>query len=251
MATRLQAEGNKGTSVSSVSKAFTSDVTAGSLVVIMGAGLMPSTDTWAAGDCTKTAGTATIGTIQLDQQLTATGGGGYTSQEAIWSCVVTGGGSLTLQIAGLPSGSYLLIGIAEFSPTAGYIWDSSRFEAENEASGTSGTSASSGNATSAGAAVFAGSLTTNTGSTSAITEDANWSLVYENENGSTEHTGSTITRITATGLTDDASWTMPTSFGWQAGVAVFKETSTGPDYGTPRDHDGVKPWSSIWRPARV
>lgn len=27
--------------------------------------------------------------------------------------------------------------------------------------------------------------------------------------------------------------------------------ATGPDYGTPYDHEGVKPWSSIWRPGRI
>lgn len=250
MATRLQATGNKAGGVTSVSKAFTSDVTAGSLVIIMGATAATSNRAMASGDCTKTAGTSTISSITLHQELVASISGGYYGPVGIWSCLVTGSGSLTLQIASQPSGSYPLIGIAEFSPTAGYEWDASRYESQNEASGASGNS-SSGNVTSAGAAVFAGVEVHNSGSNSAVTEDANWALVYEAEDGTTGVEASTITRIAASGLTDDANWTLPSNFGWVAGAACFKETSTGADYGTPRDHDGVWPFSSIWRPARV
>ena len=42
--------------------------------------------------------------------------------------------------------------------------------------------------------------------------------------------------------------------GWGANpliVGGVGGTEPGPDYGTPRDHSGVKPWSSIWRPARA
>jgi len=51
--------------------------------------------------------------------------------------------------------------------------------------------------------------------------------------------------------TKTVSWTKATSNGWRvAGIAIMTDVLPDP-YGTPQDHSGCKPWSSIWRPARA
>jgi hypothetical protein len=247
MATRLQATGNHAGPASGVSKAFTSDVTAGSLIVVMGVGVIGASTPFQQSDCTKTSGTSTISTLTLHQEYVATVNGGYYGRVGIWTAVVTAGGSLTLNVA-TTTNYYALIGIAEFSPTDGYLWDDNRYEAQNESNGTNA-APTSGNVTSAGAAVFAGCEAHNSGTNSTIVEDANWSAVYESQDGTTTLEAASATRITSTGLTDDANWTVNAgNIGWVAGAACFKETS-GDKF--PYAHDGVKPWTSIWRPARI
>jgi len=65
--------------------------------------------------------------------------------------------------------------------------------------------------------------------------------------------GWTHAMSTQPGTADDVlSYTFPESGDyWQMGAVAFKPSAPYDGYGTPRDHSGCKPWSSIWRPARA
>src|SRR5688572_17812296 len=131
----VQSGGNFANNATAVTRSVGS-VTAGSLIVVCGMKFSPTTDAFAAGDCTQSAGTATIGSVTLDRghNLDMAGGSGWGSV-GIWSAPVTGSGTLTMQVGGALAGSYLLIGAGEFSGS----WDSSRVENVN--SGGSATDA--------------------------------------------------------------------------------------------------------------
>lgn len=198
-------------------RATASNVTAGSLLVVSAA-RWKSGDSGAyiAGDLTKSAGTATIGTPVLEYTGTPAG----SHRVGLWSVLVTGSGTLTMQVAHSGT-SYGSIVVAEYSGT----WDGTR--TEDAASGTgSGSPANSGNATSAGAAVFVGSYTSGNGANEAITEDAAFTVLGEDEAGSDRIEHSCISQIVATGTTDAASWSV-NGAAWAAGVVVFKEGSGG------------------------
>lgn len=222
-----QAGGNNGNSATSVTRAFGSNVSAGSLIVVVGMKYSPSSDAFVEGDCTKSAGTATLGTITLDRQVQVDTTDADFACVAIWSAIVTGGGSLTMQVAGAVSGSYLLIATHEFTGN----WDGSRAEAGNSNSTASNgvSPATSGNATSAGAALFIGGLNVNSQAGVTITPDGAFTTIYEDEAG-TDDNGSAIYKIVTSGNTDQAEWTIAsgTWYGWAAAVQVYKEAAVAP-----------------------
>jgi hypothetical protein len=208
----------------SVARAFPSNVTAGNLVTWSASIYQLSADAVTAGDCTKTAGTATIDTPTLDfQRQLAHEADAQRIQAAQCSAIVTGSGSLTLGISGQPAGSYYLFATDELSSVTG--WDASRVEATNfgEDATNSTTSSSSGNVTSAGHAAIYGVLSISTGATATITEDGAFTLIGEEVDGSTHQAGSVIRRIVSTGTTDAADWTTNTNtFGYIAAAVVYK-----------------------------
>jgi len=51
--------------------------------------------------------------------------------------------------------------------------------------------------------------------------------------------------------TKTVSWTKATSNGWRVVGIALQTADVADPYGTPQDHSGCKPWSSIWRPARA
>lgn len=70
--------------------------------------------------------------------------------------------------------------------------------------------------------------------------------------GSTELGADSFDRASykiATGGSEAPTWTNGAN--WVGGIAAYYQSAVPPDYGTPRDHEGVAPWSSIWRPGRV
>jgi len=217
-----QQVGNFADNATSVSKAYTNNVVAGNLLIIGAIKFSPSNDVFVAEDCTKSAGTATVGTISLHAQTSLNDGGDYLNI-AIWSAIVTGSGSCTMQVGGAVAGTYLSMALDELVSTLG--WDSSRLEASNTATGTTGAPTTS-NVASAGSANFVGVLTTNAFLDITVTEDGAFTLIYEDQNGSLRPIISFIERIVSTGTTDAASWTAPTTYKWLAGVAVFKEVAT-------------------------
>ncbi|MDH5738734.1 MAG: hypothetical protein OEY77_00245 [Nitrospira sp.] len=227
MASRLQNGITTHSGVTNMTRAFSSNVSSGSLLVVSAA-RWRSFDSalYIAGDLTKSAGTATIGSPTLHYSAAA----GSHQVVGIWSVLVTGSGSLTLQVAHPSGGTYGSVVAAEYSGT----WDSSRTEASNTGTGT-GAAADSGNATSAGAAVFIGALTTDHSGTPALTEDAAFSLLGEDEDASARIQHAAIERIVASGTTDSASWTIGAST-WVTGVVVFKEASGGGGAASSRYH---------------
>ena len=226
-----QAGGAAGNNTTSVTRAFGSNVSANSLIIIVGMKYSPSSDAFASGDCTKSAGTATIGTISLDRQVQVDTTNADFAAVGIWSVIVTGGGSLTMQVGGAVADSYLLIATDEYTGN----WDSTRAEAGNSNSDSADNTspATSGNATSAGEALFIGGMNVNTLAGVTITPDAAFTTIFEDEAG-TDDNGSAIRRIVSTGTTDQAEWTITggTWYGWAAAVQVYKEAAATGGWGS-------------------
>lgn len=200
----------------SASDTFVSSVTSGNLVTLTCFTYQNAGGTLAAGDVTKTAGTSTIGTITLDKSFETTVG--PAQAVGVWSVPVTGTGTLTLQLGSQPAGSFFSFCIGEYSGTD---ITASRVETTNGAEGLT-TTPGSGNVTTAGAALLLGSLATDGGGATAITEDTPWVLLGEEENGLAQERGSIIRQIVTTGTTDQAGWTIPSAENWGACVVAYK-----------------------------
>ena len=223
------AAGNFNNDATSVANNADLNVTAGQLVVICGMKYSPSNDAFVAGDCTKSAGTATLGTIALDVSNNVNTDGGNYAAVGVWSAIVTGSGTLRMQVGDAVSGSYLLIGVEAFNGT----WDSSRLEASNSAThgiGSPTTVWSSGNATSAGAALFVGCAQFNNNTSGTISYNTIGgsapTVIYQNTAG-TDDNGGSVYRIVATGTTDDVAGTTANATIGNACVAVYKEAAGG------------------------
>jgi hypothetical protein len=219
----------------SITKAYASDVTAGNILVIAVFRLSEYEDSWAVGDISKSAGTATLGTFQLDESQTFQTGGFYYRDTAIFSAKVTGTGSCTIAVTG-GSGSPLDYGIClfEFSGVDQTTWK----EDSDIGNGTS-TAPLTATVTSAAGAVFVGVASIYSVHDLTITPDANFSTGFEYETGTTQNgCGSAIYRIVTSGTTDAAEWSISLEKSWSACVAVYKEAA--PEGGEPGDI-----WSTI------
>ena len=122
-----QSAGNAAGNSATVTQAFSSNVGIDNLVTVIGAQVSTADlGAWVAGDCTKSAGTSTLGTITLDASVNLSIGEAYL-RVACFSAIVTAGGSCTMQIGGGDSNTGSKIIIDEFSGN----WDSSRVDGSN------------------------------------------------------------------------------------------------------------------------
>lgn len=210
-------------------RAFGSNVAAGSLVVVLV--WTSSATAFVAGDCTKSAGTATIGAVSLDKENDFDVGAGEIANAAIWSFLVTGAGSLTVNVA-VPDGSYGTISIGEY----GGSWDASRLETSAVGqSATDGSSAAdTANMTSAGAALFVGAVCV-MGSDLSTTCTANspWTNIASENDNTAHQAGAAARNNFASGTTDTAGWAINVSGvsnrGYTAVGAVYKEAGGAAD----------------------
>lgn len=220
MASFVQGTGGYADSATSVSQAFTGNVTAGNVLMIAASKYSPSNDAFSAGDCTKSSGTATLGTITLDVSQNVNASGSDYMVNGLWTAVVTGSGSCTMQVGGGVAGSYWIIGVLEFSSAD---TGASRLEASNSGTATSN-AVSSGNGTSAAGAIFVGVHGIYTGSSVTITPDAAFTALYEQESNA-HNIGAIEYRIVTTGTTDAATWSLDAGYQWMAALGVYKESS--------------------------
>lgn len=235
-----QASGGIANVATSLGVPYPGNITNGNLLLIGPWKWSAATAPFVAGDITKSAGTATIGTPAMNIKRENLYNGVNEESAASFSAAVTGSGSATIQMTAA-TGSFLGLSIDEYNSTNGAI----TLEAgvTNSATGNSGTP-DSGNVTSAGAAqsVLHSVMTTNNGGgNNAITPDAAFTQIFEDENGVTDQPGSAIRRIVATGVTDSGSWTA-TSDNWVAVVASYKEPAAAG--GTPI----LKDWRPVMMP---
>jgi hypothetical protein len=174
----------------------------------------------AAGDLSKSAGTATIGTPTLDRSdERATSG---TCGFGVWSVLVTGAGSLTLQLN--VGSDYLTFEV--FVATGSF--DATRVEDSNSGFSTTDgeTSHPSGNATSAGAALFIGTVAIDKIDNNTITEDGSFTLIAEEQDGTAWQTGAASYRIVGSGTTDSSDYTsVGNNGGWLSGIVVYREVA--------------------------
>lgn len=190
------------------------NVGVGDLVVIAAAG--NTAVNWVAADCTQIAGTATLGAIALDFAIND----GVDSRVGYWSAIVTGAGSLTMQVAS--AGNYGVMGVEVYTGS----WDAARKETSHSAPSTTSTTPTSGNATSAGAALFVGALAVKNSAAVTLTEDAAFASIKDSLDGTAHVVGELIDRIVGTGTTDSADWVIniaPSNS--MAAVVVYREVS--------------------------
>jgi hypothetical protein len=218
--TLVQSTGVSIDNATSGTKAFASNVTAGNRIVVAAFFYSPSADLPVAGDCTQSAGTATLSAFTLDvTPADNDGGGGVHYYAAVWSALVTGSGSCTIQVGGRPAASYFNFGIAEFNSDRGQIVFSGLASSDTGETGA----ADSGNMTTPGAAVFVGSMEYSSTGAITITPDGAFTQIFEEEDGNLHSTGSSIYRIVSAQTTDSVSWSAPTNNQWAASGAVYQE----------------------------
>ena len=220
--------GIQGAGANSDTYAYGSNVSAGSLITIVGGQRDFNTvsDAFVAGDVTQSAGTAVLGTISLDAATEF-----ETSEEpwiriGIWSAIVTTGGSLTMQLGANGSDADTMIAGHEFTGS----WDGTRVEdTSTTTDDTNNVDPTTGNATSVGAALFIAGFMAASPNAISPTEDAAFSLIGEINiaPGDGNAGGSAIYRIVSSGTTDAGDWTMGNSIGRSSALVVYKEAAGG------------------------
>lgn len=214
-------------SASNISKAFTVNVTAGNLIVVGCVRFDAGSNTaFVAGDCTKSAGTATIGTIALDRQANV--GTSSAVQAGVWSVPVTGSGSLTIQVAG-NAASYFVLAVGEYS---GLDVSSSRVDGtpSGNTSLTPTSPATSGNITSTGDALFFAVVAIDSDNVNTASVVGNsFTVLAQAVNGSATVPGEVDRRIVTGAATTQGSWTWTTASGrgWAAVVVAYKTAAGG------------------------
>ncbi len=220
------AHGEAGSGVSPTAT-FSSDVTAGNLLVIVASAYRAGTPphAFSLGDLTKSSGTATLGTAQLDIQH-ARSTGSNEGRVAIWSIPVTGTGSLTLSLT-VNTGDYANIAAAEFS---GADTSSGRLDTStsNDGPGT-GTEMLIGDMTSAGAGVFVGGFAAYTSTGTTWTPNGAFSTIY-NVGDVAYNASAAIYQIVSGATTDSCDAQISPNYdaaGWAGASAVYKAASGG------------------------
>ncbi len=221
-----QAGGVTVDNAASATRAFGANVAVGNIVVVVASKGVATHRAFVAGDCTKSTGTATLGTITLDKTVARDDTGGPSGawlDVGIWSAQVTGAGSLTMAVAGGAS-TFWVLGTLELNSSLGAIG----IGASNSGNAATG-APSSGTITPASfdACLVGGLAVGGTATPTTQTPDATFTQVYEEEAGATHMTGSVIRKIISSGSGVSASWTAPTTIAWAAAVVAYTESGGG------------------------
>jgi hypothetical protein len=207
--------GNVINSSGAVTRAFQSPVTSGNRIIVTGAMYTSSAVDFVAGNCTKSAGTATIGTVTLDKYYNhATSG--YIGV-GIWSAPVTGSGTLTMQVNNASSQG-TIIGLSEFIGLASGVDGTG-----STAGGTSSGTEVSGTFNTSAAGVVIASVSQDANGVPALTPSTNYSNFFAQLSGVAGLNGGAeywITPNAETGIT--AGWSAPTTDGFALCAVGYK-----------------------------
>lgn len=251
----IQESGIRFDAATNFSRAFGANVQVGSLIVV--AVWSSSATPFVLANCTKIAGTATIAGLQFDEENDFDVGAAEIANAGIWSAIVTGAGSLTMQVA-TPAGTYGGIGIVE----AGGSWDATRREDHQvgQTAPDDTTAIDTAPLTSAGAGLFVGAVAV-MGSEAGVIFTPNSPFInIVSETDNTAHQAGAIARnLYVAGTTDTVGWTIPggvANRGWTAVGVVYREAGgggAGPQdstHGSRRNRPGRGPYSlgRMYRP---
>lgn len=219
--------GNVQNSATTIAYVYPNALTPGQMVrVSVGS---TGSGAFTAANCTKTAGTATLGAITLDKgQL-----GSSNTREGIWSAVVApgGGGTLTLTV-NLTTTSFAHIGGNVLNASNGWDVAANRVENINGANFTTSTTPTSGTAASAGGGYFAGVLGVDNSAAVTLTPGSSFTSIFASLNGTANFVGDHTEFISATGATLAASWTISAAPA-ESGAAVVAYKEMAPTGSTP------------------
>jgi hypothetical protein len=207
-------------SAASIVLAFTNPVNANSVVTIEAARYTAATtDAFVVGDLTKTAGTATIGTIVLDvsaiqdvEDVTDKENSG------IWRVNVTGSGTLTFTLTG-NAGDYFWMNVTEWSDMDNVCMGAIS-AIGNSAAADSGTLLLNQ------PGMLLAALALNSVISVTLTEDAAFTLLNEEENGVANTVGASAYRLTQGAVSDSGSWTLGSAEGWACCLALYRDAPT-------------------------
>lgn len=197
-----------GSNVSSLSKAFASNVTLGNLIVVCAgtrSNALPS------GGCSDS-----LGNTYSQAVVSSNSQGSYTRYAAIYYAVVTAAGACTVTVTPSADGQ-IVMSISEFSGCAG----SSPLDVTNSGTGNSA-APSSGSVSPNGSDLLVGAMTFD-GSPSSITSDSDYTEIYAYGSAS-PYMGSQY-RLNRSS-SDAADWTLQYTRQWVAVIAAFKPSGT-------------------------
>jgi len=206
-----------GVSVNSITSAFASDLTVGSLVVAYALKTDIAKQIIESTAISVSAGTCVLGTFSQDINSTAIATN--SSCAAIFSAIVLTGGSCTLTFSGAAAGSNLLLIAQELSGT----WDGTRLSVANvNYSSVATTTVDSGNASTVGAAIFCGVANTSATTTWGAINNS-FTSIFSN-GSSTQDNGAAGYRIVPVITTSSFNWTLSGSGApWNAAVVAYRE----------------------------
>lgn len=200
--------------------AMAGNVTAGRLIVFSAFEFETlSIVAFTAGMLTKVAGTATIGTVQLDTTIARADGAG-SNRVGIWTIPITGSGSLTLRLASGAVGD-TFISLVAFEADLIDV-SATRINGSASANSSTNTAIASGNVATGGAGIIVGVMAPgNPYGTITLTPDAAFTTAAELEDDSEEN-GALIYRLVTSDTTDSADSTAGTSCAWCAAAIAIK-----------------------------
>ncbi len=198
--------------------AMLSDVTSGSLVVL-------SMLRWRSGGNTtvlptqlsQLSGTATIDTPLFHYWNTQN----VNQRHGIWSFLVTGSGSLTMRVTHPTTAFFGFMSIAEY--IGGVNWTPARAYAITRNTGVGTTPSAAALSTPNEGGILYGFMHCSLGTLQSVTENANYSLMSEWEDGPNGEVHSIMDRTSAGAITDTASWTVGASSTWYTAHLLFRE----------------------------
>lgn len=234
MATFIQSTGLQGVGVvDSIAKAYDNDVTAGNLLVAVCATFASDMPSAAVMDSQGNEWRMDV-ILQWDAVTTF-------ATVAIFSVVAggTGPNTVTLDVVG---SDFQTIGLAEFSPTSGFIWAPApeRLDGFGSAIGSVAAASSvSFDVMTAGVGVVIGGLTHSESGPIAITPGTGWIEFFEDEN-TTERPISALYKLVTAG-THTPAWTFVPDTTHVCVGAGYKETSLTPDRNLRVDYGDYPP----------
>lgn len=216
MASHVQSTGTTFDNVTNFSVALPSDPATGHLIVVGAARYRVGDNSrYDSANLTKSAGTATITTPRMLQD-------NFSNElaNAVWSCLVTAGGTLTLQVAHNGGSTFGSMFLATFS--GNFLNPNDTVYRLNVGTSTTPDSTSF-TPVRIGDNVWIGQFVATNVATPTVTADGAWTLIGEDENGTDRQMHSLIYRIANHTVTDSASWTIGQSVNWSAGMLIFSE----------------------------
>ena len=215
-----QEDGATAALATSVSHAFANPVTTNNLVTVTCVRFSTSSDTFVAGSCAQSAGTAKLLPFALDRATEFQLGVAQYVAVAFWSALVLSTGTCTVAVSGVPALSTLMLGHGEYTGS----WDGTRSEVTSTQTGTS-TAASTGAAQSSKAGLWIGGLALGIPGIITITQKALYTLLFKDE---TNGTGSVVRAIASNGARDSAAWTLSLTQQYLAMLNVYREAGGMP-----------------------
>lgn len=217
--TVVQDSGVNINNTSGLTIATSADVTSGNRIFVGFARYSPSGQETSLGDLTTTGSTATFGSWTLDVADTLVMASDIHLECGIYSAQITGNGTFVAQLAIDPGysiwGSISTVEVNGLTPTQDAVAETAATEA--------GTSLSLPTFSTTDACFVYAVMQDDAGSNTSLTEDGDYTLIVEYEDGSNGVQASHVWRSSASALTNEViTWTVPSALRILGVVVAYK-----------------------------